>query len=151
MIGTADHGNPAMPSSSHAPFYRPDDVAGDAGGRVGVEALDICGDLPPRGDRLDGSLNLGKDVVPAGKLDVADVDFENDLLGNAVDRTGMDAADARGRDRVGAAARSRGPLDGQDRFGGGERRRAGLASDRAGVSALAFPGDPQARPVRRSR
>ena len=69
-----------------------------------------------------------------------------DPFGDAVDRAGMDAADAGGRDRIGAAAGAGGCFDGQNRLGGCAQGVAPAGhQDSAGVSAFAVQGDTQRR------
>ena len=126
VIGAADHGQAvACPVSSHAASIAATTPLAMPAGGSELRQSTTAATCRRAAIVVDGSLNRGEDVIAAGEVDVADVDLENDPVGNAVDRTGVDPADARGRDGVGAAARSRGRLDRQHRFGG---RAQGIAS-----------------------
>ena len=146
MVGPADHRQEAAGPGRGTPPRSPrrPPAPARAGGSA-LSSLDRGAEAPARGDPSDRLADLGDDPVAGLGVDVADVDLQRHPRGDAVDRPGLDPADARRGDGVGAA-RCRAPRP--RRRGRPRPRRRGRRGGRA--SGPSPRGPPRRRASTRS-
>src|SRR5438046_2918099 len=63
-------------------------------GRVSVDDFDFPADAAPAGDFVDGFADTFESFVACGQVRVAQIDFEQSAMRDAVDGAGLDAEDA---------------------------------------------------------